>query len=403
MNGKRFTAVIAALAMVLSAFAAPGVFAGLVGASDHTGISASPQNAVETATVSLTEDVPSSADSETFASFTINAENTDFSNVAAADVTVGIDTDGDGAVETTQSSDVSSVSTSDSGTTLTVSMNTSSTSIATLADSDDIIVDIANAQNPSSEGDYSVTTDVNTYDAGSHTLDIIPPLSSTTFTVEDRQGNAVSSATIAVDGSTYTTNADGQVTTDLTAWGHSVVVSADGYDDDAREINVEEGGDSVSITIDERGAEVANPSVEGVQIAAKQTPDFVPFSIGGFLAEEVNVVEVSESATDGTVLVDMQGSDLTSEFSTSAADGEPVVGMAVKMDGERVPVYANSAPSDIDSAQQYAVYDADAQTVTGHVGDDYDGGDVDIRVSSNELGWNERLNVFGVDGIVPGL
>ncbi|WP_157744269.1 carboxypeptidase regulatory-like domain-containing protein [Halopenitus persicus] len=407
MNGKRFTAVIAALALVLSAFAAPGVFAGFANASDHTGISASPDNAGETSTVSLTEDVPSNADSETFASFKINADSTDFSNVAASDVTVGIDTNGDGAVDTTQSSDVSSVSTSDSGTTLTVSMNTGSTSIATLADSDDLIIDVANASNPADEGDYSVSTQVNGYEAGSHTLDITPPLSSTTFTVVDRDGNAVESATIAVEGSTYTTDANGTVSADLTAWEHTVVVSADGYDDDSREITVAEGGDSAEITIDERGAEVASPQVEGVQLAAEQPRfGFAPTNIGsfdlGFLTEEVTSLEVSEQATDGTLVVDMQGSDLTDDFSTEASDGEPVDEFTVEVDGEKVPVYSANGDNAEDGAT-YGVYDSDAQSVTVHLGDDYNGSEeVDVGVSSNELGFDEQFDVFGLDDFVPG-
>jgi len=397
MNGKRFTAVIAALALILSAFAAPGVFAGFANASDHTGISASPDNAGETATVTLTEDVPSSADTETFASFKINAENTDFSNVAASDVTVGIDTNGDGAVDTTQSSDISSVSTADSGTTLTVSMNTGSTSIATLADSDDLIIEVANAQNPSSEGDYSVSTDVNTYDAGSHTLDIIPPLSSTTFTVEDRQGNAVSGATIAVDGSTYTTDSSGQVSANLTAWEHTAVVSADSYDDATRDITISEGGDSATVVVTEPGAVYATGNVEGVQIGAKQAPDFVPFDFG-FLTSEVTSVDASEEVTNGNVVVDL-GADVSEDISADATDGEGVSAFTVKAGGELIPVYPNgSVPSDVSGT--YGVYDADNGVVTVETGDEYANGDtLDVSVSSEEMGISDRVSTYWMNGL----
>jgi len=393
MNGKRFTVIAMALAMVLSVFAGPAALM-TASASDHTGISAKPDNAGETSGIHIIEDVPADADGEALASVTINADSTDFSNVATGDITIGIDTNADGTIDTTQMSHVSSVSTSDSGTTLTVTMDDANT--ATLSESDDIIVSVANSNLPADEGDYSVSADVNTYDAGSFTLDITPPLSTLDVTVEDRRGDAVSFADVTVEGKTVAAGENGTASMDVTAWEQTVVVSADGYDDATREITVSEDGDSATIVVTEPGAVFASGNVEGVQIAAEQSDGLLPFSVFG--ADSVTSVDVTETATDGNVVVDL-GPSVAEDITAEAADGEGVTAFTATVDGETVPVYAGSADA-AEDGETYGVYDAENNEIEFTLGDSYNAGEeVDVGVSSASMNPVEEVQTYWMSGL----
>ncbi len=82
----------------------------------------------------------------------------DASNVSGSDIErVGIDSAGDGVVETDAMVDVNGLSTSDGGSTLDVSFNGNHNIDA----GDWIVLDVSDVQNPAPAGEYGVSVDVN--------------------------------------------------------------------------------------------------------------------------------------------------------------------------------------------------------------------------------------------------
>ena len=82
----------------------------------------------------------------------------DASNVTGSDIErVGIDTDGDGVLETDAMVDLSGLSTSNDGSTLDVTFNGNHNIDA----GDWIVLDVSDVQNPASAGEYDVSVDVN--------------------------------------------------------------------------------------------------------------------------------------------------------------------------------------------------------------------------------------------------
>ncbi|MGZ0748500.1 PGF-pre-PGF domain-containing protein [Haloparvum sp. AD34] len=133
----------------------------------NASVTASPTDPNTTATHTATGTVGSNSDGDSLNGFTVDytagSQPTDVSNVGQDDVKrVGLDTDGDGEIETNVSDDLSEVSVSNDGHTVTFGFGGS----YSLAKGDRIVVEYANAGNPDAEGTFDVDVVINPQSTG---------------------------------------------------------------------------------------------------------------------------------------------------------------------------------------------------------------------------------------------
>ncbi|MFB6221932.1 MAG: hypothetical protein ABEH90_10905, partial [Halolamina sp.] len=133
----------------------------------NASVTASPTDPNATATHTATGTVGSKSDGDSLNGFTVDytasAHPADVSNVSQGDVVaVGLDTDGDGTIDTNVSDDLSEVSVSNNGHTVKFGFGGS----YSLTAGDRIIVEFDNAQNPAAEGTFDVGVRINPQSTG---------------------------------------------------------------------------------------------------------------------------------------------------------------------------------------------------------------------------------------------
>lgn len=205
---------------LLAALLAVGVLTGAAVAATSGSITADPNTPDATATHTVTATIDGGAASSSWTGFQISYEQTDVSNVGQNDVVkIGIDRGDDAAgdsIDVDVSDDLSSVSASSNGETLTVGLGGSHS----LGEGDEVVVVYENVQNPSA-GTYSVGLDVNHQSSGGETsatlnIESDTTTTTTTTTTEETTTQTTTETTTQTTTEETTTQTTTQTTTDTT-------------------------------------------------------------------------------------------------------------------------------------------------------------------------------------------
>ncbi|GAA0300418.1 PGF-CTERM sorting domain-containing protein [Halarchaeum salinum] len=211
---RSIIAALLALTVVVGA-------SGLAAAANTATISAEPSTPGDVSTHTVTETVGSTLNTSSWNGFAVDYTDTgaDASNVSAADVqTIGIDRDGNAsgaAVDVNVSDDLSDVSVSNNGGTVTFNLGGSYSLYA----DDEVVLVYDNVTNPDATGSYNVTADINPQSSGSEattslTIENATTENETTTTTSTTTTNATTSTTTTnATTSTTTTNATTSTTT----------------------------------------------------------------------------------------------------------------------------------------------------------------------------------------------
>ena len=142
----------------------------------------------------------------------------------------------------------------------------------------------------------------------------------------------------------------------------------------------------------------------------QSVPDSVPFLGAEQRDSDIATIDTTRSVNGSQtdiVVFDAGNSNVSDSFEEAAegytSSGDPVLGTTLTVDGNAVPVFYESADTDVvnTSADTYAVYDGDKTTV--YRGDEYDGASsVDVFMeaqdpleSSADVGINEVGDIYG--------
>jgi len=225
------------LAALLVASVVTGAIAGTAAAATNGSITATPADPGTTSTHLATETVGSQA-TGSWNGFAVGYDAGDASNVSVEDIAkIGIDRGDDSSGDTIDvnvSDDVSSVSSSNNGKTLKITLGGS----YELNDGDEVVVKYSDVVNPDSEGSYDVALDVNPQSSGGETAAALAVTTSSDTTTEttttqttttqtteqtSTQTTTETSATTTSDGSESgtTASAGGSTTTEESSSGGS--------------------------------------------------------------------------------------------------------------------------------------------------------------------------------------
>lgn len=269
MSKKQIQAVLLVAVLVVSV-----AVAGMASAASAGSISASPDDPGATATHTTTVTIGSNTGGDSWNGFQVNYTASDVSNVGQGDVTtIGIDrgdNDSGSTIDVNVSDDLSSVSGSNDGETLTIGLGGN----YDLTEGDEVVVVYGNVQNPSSTGDYDVGMEVNhqSGNSGDETtaqLSITSDSNTTTTTPTTTTTTQSDDETTQSDDGDTTTEIDietpvSTTTQTTTTTDDSEVVNASGaYVDVHPEEPNASASHEVTITV---GSETAGDSWNGLEV-----------------------------------------------------------------------------------------------------------------------------------------
>lgn len=221
----------------------------------------------------------------------------------------------------------------------------------------------------------------------------------TVITVTDAQGDPIQGAEVTVDGDTYTSGSDGNVSLALYTGVNRVTVSAEGYASKVSNIGAYRNGTAVTVTLEDyvplTGIGFVNDTLEldsgtDVKLEVYAVPSNASEQEVSFESSDTSVVTVDDK---GTVTAKQPGTAVITASSTAYPEITAqctVTVRAMKVDGSKISVYYRP-----DGAELYAaMYENDVLTQLARF-------DLKEEIAEYDAGFEpDKVFLWG-EGMIP--